>query len=114
MKTVTLPVLSILVVVSGQAFAQDTPKAAKEAGRPGAILSDSECAKIWNDAAGRGDLSAQQAKPYVTNFEQVDKNSDNKISNAEFKEGCKMGFVQHASAGSDSSSGSSPGVEGSE
>jgi len=80
------------------ALAESTPKAANEAGRPGKVLSEQECSSLWSTAAGRTDLSPEQAKPYVTNFEQVDTNSDNKISNEEFRAGCKMGFVQQAAA----------------
>jgi hypothetical protein len=87
-----------LGLLAGPALAESTPEAAKEAGRPGKILSEKECSDLWSKAAGRTDLSAEQAKPYVTNFEQVDKNSDNKITNDEFSAGCKMGFVQQAAA----------------
>ena len=93
---IQLCVLCMFAVVPAQA--ESTPKEAMEGGRPGKILSQEECSKLWGDAAGRTDLSAEQAKPYVTNFEQVDKNSDKKITNDEFQAGCKLGFVQHAAA----------------
>lgn len=94
---VLIPVC-LLALFAGPALAESTPKEAVEAGRPGKILSESECSTLWSQAAGRTDLSPEQAKPYVTNFEQVDKNSDNKITNDEFQAGCKLGFVQHAAA----------------
>jgi hypothetical protein len=43
-------------------------------------------------------LSQGKAAPFVVNFKIVDANSDGKISEAEFKEGCKKGLVQEASA----------------
>ena len=92
----------------------ESVKAAKEAGRPGQILNEAECSKVWSDASGGQDLSAEKAKPFVTNFEQVDKNGDNMISSAEFTDGCKMGFVQQAAAGSESSTGAGAGTEGAE
>lgn len=100
-----------LIVACGPAFAETTPKAAKEAGRPGQVLSDSDCTKLWTDAGG-ADLTADKAKPFVTNFEQVDTNTDSKITSAEFKEGCKLGFVNHAKDGSSTGAGS--GTSGSE
>lgn len=94
----TAAVCTLALLVPLSALAETTPKQANEAGRPGKILSNAECSKLWSEAAGRADLSAEQAKPYVTNFEQVDKNHDQKITNDEFRAGCKMGFVQHAAA----------------
>jgi hypothetical protein len=61
--------------------------------RVAAALSEDECRAIWNTAAGRSDLSAEGAKPYIDIFESVDTNRDQKISNAEFKAGCKAGLV---------------------
>lgn len=106
--------LALAMGAPGAAFAESTPKAAKEAGRPGQILNEAECSKVWSDASGGQDLSAEKAKPFVTNFEQVDKNGDNMISSAEFTDGCKMGFVQQAAAGSESSTGAGAGTEGAE
>lgn len=100
----------VLLAATAAPGMADTPKAANEAGRPGAILSESECTTLWNQAAGRMDLTAEQAKPYVTNFEQVDANSDKKIDNKEFQAGCKMGFVQHAAKDSGASTGESTGA----
>ena len=60
------------------------------AGEP---LTEDECRAIWNTAAGRSDLSADGAKPYIDSFESVDTNRDMKINNTEFKAGCKAGLV---------------------
>lgn len=111
-SSATIAALAALLL-SGTATAADTPKAAKESGRPGAVLAEAECTKIWNDAAGRGDLTAENAALYVTNFEQVDTNGDSKISSDEFKHGCSMGFVQ-ADAGGDASMGAGSGATGAE
>jgi hypothetical protein len=59
----------------------------------GAPLSEDECRAVWNTAAGRSDLSAEGAKPYIDSFESVDTNGDMKINNPEFRAGCKAGFV---------------------
>jgi Ca2+-binding EF-hand superfamily protein len=39
-------------------------------------------------------LSKDKATPFIVNFEMVDTNKDGKISQDEFKEGCKNGWVQ--------------------
>ena len=44
-------------------------------------------------------LSEGEAAPFIVNFKLVDANADGKISEAEFKDGCKNGLVQEASAG---------------
>lgn len=59
----------------------------------GTPLTEDECRAIWNTAAGRSDLSADGAKPYIDSFESVDTNHDMKINNTEFKAGCKAGLV---------------------
>lgn len=58
-----------------------------------APLTEDECRAIWNTAAGRAELSADGAKPYIDDFESIDTNRDRKISNAEFKAGCAAGLV---------------------
>lgn len=64
------------------------------AGEPtGPALSEDECRAIWNTAAGRSDLGPDGAAPYIDSFVSVDANKDQKISNAEFKAGCKAGLV---------------------
>lgn len=56
-------------------------------------LTEDECRAVWNTAAGRSDLGRDGAKPYIDDFAGVDANGDGKISNAEFKAGCKAGLV---------------------
>jgi Ca2+-binding EF-hand superfamily protein len=42
-------------------------------------------------------LSEGKAAPFIVNFKMVDADNDGKITEAEFKEGCKKGLVQEAS-----------------
>ncbi len=72
------------MLCAGLACAEDAPTAP---------LTEDECRAIWNTAAGRADLSVDGAKLYVDSFESVDTNRDKKISNTEFKAGCKAGLV---------------------
>jgi sporulation protein YlmC with PRC-barrel domain len=68
-------------------------------GRPSAMLDDAKCASVWSLTERDGDtLSEDKAAPFVVNFKLVDANADGKISEAEFKDGCKKGLVQEASA----------------
>ncbi|WP_439541498.1 EF-hand domain-containing protein [Hyphomicrobium sp.] len=76
--------IASLIAAAGIAW---TAVAAAEA------LSEDDCRAVWNTAAGRSDLSAQGAKPYIDDFAKVDTNGDGKITNAEFKAGCKAGLV---------------------
>lgn len=71
-------------------------------GRPSAILNKSECRDVWKQAIGKqGDtLGADRATPYVANFKMVDKDKNGQISKAEFKQGCRNGWIQ-AAAGTD-------------
>jgi hypothetical protein len=93
-KTIILAtaVLSLATVAIAQGQAVVSP-----AGRPGKILEEAECTAVWKEAGG-ADLTAEQAKARVTNFEQVDKDNDGKITNAEFTEGCKAGWIQKGTA----------------
>ena len=43
-------------------------------------------------------LSQGQVAPFIVNFDMVDADGDGKITEAEFKEGCKQGLVQEATA----------------
>ena len=68
-------------------------------GRPGAVLDEAKCASVWSLTEREGDtLSEAKATPFVVNFKLVDANADGKISEAEFKDGCKKGLVQEAAA----------------
>ncbi|WP_295558891.1 hypothetical protein [uncultured Hyphomicrobium sp.] len=86
MKTMQrgLAVVSALLLCVGVANGEEASNAA---------LTEDECRAIWNTAAGRSDLGPEGAKPYIDSFDSVDTNRDQKISNAEFKAGCKAGLV---------------------
>jgi len=83
-----LPIAAVIALCASHALANNTNASAADV-----PLTDDECRAIWNTAAGRSDLGRDGAKPYVDDFESVDANRDQKISNAEFKAGCKVGLV---------------------
>jgi hypothetical protein len=83
-----LPIAAVIALCASRALADNTNASAADV-----PLTDDECRAIWNTAAGRSDLGRDGAKPYVDDFESVDANRDQKISNAEFKAGCKVGLV---------------------
>ncbi|HEU4476536.1 MAG TPA: hypothetical protein VFR71_07585 [Methyloceanibacter sp.] len=63
-------------------------------GRPGKVLSEAECTKAWETAGPDGDtLSKDKAVPFILNFQMVDTSNDAKISQEEWNEGCKKGWV---------------------
>jgi hypothetical protein len=63
-------------------------------GRPGKVLSEAECTKAWQTAGPDGDtLSKDKAVPFILNFQMVDTSNDAKISQEEWEEGCKKGWV---------------------
>jgi hypothetical protein len=63
-------------------------------GRPGKVLSEAECTKAWETAGPDGDtLSKEKALPFIVNFQMVDTSDDAQISQEEWKEGCKKGWV---------------------
>jgi hypothetical protein len=63
-------------------------------GRPGKVLSEADCTKAWETAGPDGDtLSKDKAVPFILNFQMVDSSNDAKISQDEWKEGCKKGWV---------------------
>jgi hypothetical protein len=97
MKFTVLTSLAILLG-AGYGFAADTN--AGTAGRPGAVLTDTECVAVWHGSAGDelarfkiGELVPVTARGIVTNFEQADTDRDGKVSRAEFLEACKLGLV---------------------
>ena len=104
MKPVLLAT-SLLLMSAGYALAgpgagQPTTPADPSSGRPAAVLDDAACSNVWSLTQRQGDtLSEGEAAPFIVNFKLVDANSDGKISEAEFKDGCKQGLVQQASAG---------------
>jgi sporulation protein YlmC with PRC-barrel domain len=95
---------SLFLITAGPALAGPGAGEPKEpadptSGRPGAVLDDAKCANVWSLTEREGDtLSEAKAAPFVVNFKLVDTNADGKISEAEFKDGCKKGWVQEAAA----------------
>jgi EF hand len=95
---------AVLLVGTGYAFAGPGAGESKEptdpaSGRPSAVLDDAKCANVWSLTQRQGDtLSEGQAAPFIVNFKLVDVDGNGQISEAEFKDGCKKGLVQEASA----------------
>jgi len=105
MKLVTATALAVLMS-AGYAFAGGgapvpaTPKGGDASGRPGAVLDGAKCQTVWSLTERQGDvLSEDKAAPFIVNFQMVDTDANGKISQDEFKQGCKNGWVQEASAG---------------
>ena len=108
MKTTTFLTAAVLfltpsaVMAGGGAPVPETPEAGPPAGRPTAILDESKCAEVWKKA---------KDKPagYMVNFELADADGNGEISKAEFKKGCKKGWVQkHATLPVKSGGGQTP------
>ena len=101
---VAAPIIGVFLLGAGYAFAgpgAGEPKDSTDpaSGRPGTVLDDAKCASVWTLTEREGDtLSEAKATPFVVNFKLVDANADGKISEAEFKDGCKKGLVQAAAA----------------
>jgi sporulation protein YlmC with PRC-barrel domain len=95
---------ALFLITAGHALAGPGAGEPKEAadptsGRPGAVLDEAKCASVWSLTEREGaTLSEAEATPFVVNFKLVDANADGKISEAEFKDGCKKGLVQEAAA----------------
>jgi hypothetical protein len=97
--TSALVLLSASYAVAGPGAGEPKEPADPPSGRPTAILDESKCASVWSMTQREGDtLSEGQAAPFIVNFKMVDTDGDGKITQAEFKEGCKNGLVQEASA----------------
>jgi hypothetical protein len=105
MQLTTLTIAALLLS-TGYALAYDTDSGT--AGRPGAVLTDSTCLAIWHNSAGdelrrfhRGEhgLSPANAKGIVSNFQQADTDKDGNVSQAEFLQACKLGFVNSGAGG---------------
>ncbi len=115
MRTVTVASLAFLlgagVALAGAgAPVPDKPEGGPPSGRPGAILDDTKCKAVWDMTEREGDvLVADKAAPFIVNFEMVDTNKDGKVSQDEFTQGCKNGWVQEqASKPGESGGGQTP------
>ena len=103
----------IILFGAGSAFAADTD--AGTAGRPGAVLSETDCVAVWQTVAGpeftrfhRGheNLLPVNARGIVTNFQQADTDNDGSVSRAEFIQACKLGLVPGGDADRNIAAGS--------
>ena len=97
-----------LLFSTGLALAQTstTPGAA------GQQMSQAQCESVWSKAAtgGATSLTQDQARAYVTNFQQADTNSDSRMSREEFMSACQRGQVHDsATTGGGTGTGSTTG-----
>jgi pullulanase/glycogen debranching enzyme len=107
MRLITLTIAALLLS-AGYALAYDTDSGT--AGRPSAVLTEGACLAVWHNAAGdelrrfhRGEhgLSPANAKGIVSNFQQADTDRDGIVSQVEFLQACKLGFVNSGAGGLD-------------
>jgi EF hand len=97
--TTTLLLCSASYAMAGPGAGEPKEPADPASGRPSAVLDDAKCTSVWSMTERDGDtLSEGKAAPFIVNFKMVDADNDGKITEAEFKEGCKKGLVQEASA----------------
>lgn len=92
MKIIALTTAAFLLTGGAAMAAEEGPS-----GRPGAVLSESQCSEVWDQTESKRDgdtLSEDAAQNFVLNFARVDSDGDSKISNEEFKEGCSKGWIQ--------------------
>jgi hypothetical protein len=63
-------------------------------------ISDQQCDTLWKQAQGdkSGDLTADQAKPFLRDQAKVDKDGDGTITLAEWTNACHEGSVSMSSA----------------
>jgi len=115
MKTVTAASIAFLLSTFG-AFAgagapvPEKPEGGPPSGRPGAILDDTRCNAVWSMTEREGDaLVADKSAPFIVNFVMVDTNQDGKVTEDEFKQGYKNGWVQEqASKAGETGGGQTP------
>jgi hypothetical protein len=115
MKLTTVAAVSVLLG-TGYAFAgggapvPEQPAAGPQAGKPGAVLAESQCKQLWGDAAsGESTLSQKDAGPFVVNIAKVDLDSEGRITEQEFLQGCKGGWIQaQASRPAETGGGQTP------
>ena len=95
----TLVVLNAGYALAGPGSGEPRTPGDPEAGRPGQILDEGKCQEVWNQTDREGDtLSMGKAAPFVVNFALLDSDNDGKLTEAEFKEGCKKGLVQESAS----------------
>jgi hypothetical protein len=115
MKLATVMAL-VTLLSAGYAFAgggapvPPVPEGGAPSGRPSAVLDEAKCDSIWNMTEREGEiLSEGKAAPFIVNFKMIDTDRDGWITQNEFKQGCKNGWVQEKSAtGSQSPTGTEP------
>lgn len=97
--------MAVLLLSASSAFAGGgapepaKPEGGPPSGRPGVILDDAKCTAVWSKVQREGDaLVEDKAAPFIVNFKMVDTDGDGKVSDAEFKDGCKKGLVQEAAS----------------
>ena len=118
MKAVILTTVGLLLS-SGLAYSADnppqSPSGPSSGGHP-TVLTDTECNGVWKDAVSGGDmLTGDKAGGYISDFKQADADQDGNISQTEFKEACKKGWIkpEHAeSAKMGKDEGTHPGGVG--
>jgi hypothetical protein len=90
-------VLTSLAILLGAGYASAADTDSGTAGRPGSVLSNSECLAVWHATAGdeisrfhtgKHALSPASAKGIVTNFQQSDTDKDGNVSQTEFVQAC--------------------------
>src|SRR6476646_3331841 len=92
-------------ILGGGAFAQTQSPSSSATGAM--KMTQAECAALWNrvDSGKAGNISENQAKPYVTDFKALDTNGDKKLSQSEFQAGCDKRLV-HITASTGAGTGS--------
>jgi len=115
MKLATVTALATLLsagyaIAGGGAPVPPVPEGGAPSGRPSAVLDEAKCDSVWNMTEREGDiLSEGKAGPFIVNFTMVDTDRDGLITQEEFKQGCKNGWVQEKSAtGSQRPTGTEP------
>jgi hypothetical protein len=104
MKLATVTALATLLsagytFAGGGAPVPPVPEGGAPSGRPSAVLDEAKCDSIWNMTEREGEiLSEGKAAPFIVNFKMVDTDRDGWITQNEFKQGCKNGWVQEKSA----------------
>ena len=104
MKTVALATTLMLLGTSLSLAGAGAPvpegsQTPPPSGRPSAALDDAKCESVWKMAAPSGDtLDKDKAVPFVVNFQMVDTDNNDSISQTEFKAGCAKGWIQEADA----------------